>query len=155
ESASVNPGLVIGEGESPEGLRSLRYAYENAHAAVRALRALGFVRTGADTSQLGVAGLLLSDDRDLDKFVVTQLGPVIDYDQKRNSVLLQTVDAYFRCNRSIQAAAQQLVVHPNTVTQRLDRVTSLLGSDWREPHRSFNIQLALTVNAVLRTIEPR
>ena len=39
-----------------------------------------------------------------------------------------------------------LHVHPNTVSQRLDRVADLLGSDWREPGRALDLQLALRVH---------
>jgi DNA-binding PucR family transcriptional regulator len=34
-------------------------------------------------------------------------------------------------------------VHPNTVSQRLDRIGTLLGDDWRDPARGLDVQLAL------------
>jgi DNA-binding PucR family transcriptional regulator len=37
-------------------------------------------------------------------------------------------------------------VHPNTVSQRLDRVGELLGSSWRDPGRALDLQLALRVH---------
>ena len=47
-----------------------------------------------------------------------------------------------------------LHVHPNTVTQRLDRVGELLGDDWRDPARGLDLQLALRVHR-LRAVRPR
>ena len=34
-------------------------------------------------------------------------------------------------------------MHPNTVAQRLDRIGTLLGEDWRDPSRGLDVQLAL------------
>ena len=39
--------------------------------------------------------------------------------------------------------AKRLHVHPNTVAQRLDRIGTLLGDDWRDPARGLDVQLAL------------
>jgi DNA-binding PucR family transcriptional regulator len=39
-------------------------------------------------------------------------------------------------------------VHVNTVTQRLDRIAQLLGSDWQKPERALEIQLALRLHAI-------
>jgi DNA-binding PucR family transcriptional regulator len=42
-------------------------------------------------------------------------------------------------------------VHPNTVTQRLERIGRLLGDDWREPARALDLQLALRVRRLQAT----
>jgi DNA-binding PucR family transcriptional regulator len=34
-------------------------------------------------------------------------------------------------------------VHVNTVSQRLERISSLLGSDWQRPGQALELQLAL------------
>ncbi|HUR01429.1 MAG TPA: helix-turn-helix domain-containing protein, partial [Nonomuraea sp.] len=38
--------------------------------------------------------------------------------------------------------------HANTLYQRLDRVTELLGVDWRDPDRVLQLQLALTLRSL-------
>ena len=47
-------------------------------------------------------------------------------------------------------AAAALHVHPNTVSQRLDRVAGLLGAGWRNPARALDLQLALRVHRLQR-----
>ena len=42
--------------------------------------------------------------------------------------------------------AEILHVHVNTVTQRLDRVAQLLGTDWQKPDRALEVQLALRLH---------
>jgi DNA-binding PucR family transcriptional regulator len=39
-------------------------------------------------------------------------------------------------------------VHPNTVTQRLDRVKRLLGASWNSPEQALEVQLALRLHRV-------
>lgn len=83
---------------------------------------------------------------DVDAYVRGVLGPVLDYDARRGSDLLATVEAYFAAGASPSRAARSLHVHVNTVAQRLDRVAALLGSDWAEPARALELQLALRLH---------
>jgi DNA-binding PucR family transcriptional regulator len=39
-------------------------------------------------------------------------------------------------------------VHPNTVTQRLERVKRLLGADWNSPEHALEVQLALRLHRI-------
>jgi hypothetical protein len=141
--------VVIGEATSIDGLAGLRQAYEEASRCHKVLLKLGQQRTGADRDRLGVAGLLLSDVKDLGEFVETHLGPVLRYDARRSADLRLTLDAYFRNNRRTQETATSLHVHPNTVAQRLARIDQLLGPAWRSANQSLNVQLSLAINTVV------
>ena len=79
-------------------------------------------------------------------FVAAVLGPVLDYDRERGAALVETLAAWFDAGGSLRATAEALHVHPNTVGQRLDRVGSLLGDDWRAPARGLDLQLALRLH---------
>ena len=81
----------------------------------------------------------------LAEFVDRELGPVSAYDLQRGTSLVATLDAWFASGGSLKDTAAALHVHPNTVTQRLDRVTGLLGESWRAPERALDLQLALRV----------
>ena len=59
---------------------------------------------------------------------------------------METLEAWFATGGRVRETAERLHVHPNTVVQRLDRVTELLGSDWRDPGRGLDVQLALRVH---------
>ncbi|MGW4129445.1 helix-turn-helix domain-containing protein [Amycolatopsis japonica] len=148
-AAELEADVTIGEATSAGGLAGLRDAYEEASMCLNVLRTLGRRRTGADRTRLGVAGLLLSDSRDLNSFVTNQIGPVLEYDRRRGTELTVTLDAYFRTNRSLNETAHTIRVHPNTVTQRLARIDNLLGADWRDGTSSLNVQLSLLIHAVV------
>ena len=42
-----------------------------------------------------------------------------------------------------------LHIHPNTLYQRLDRVTEVLGPRWKEPDRALELQVALRLHRLL------
>ena len=104
-------------------------------------------RTGevSDPGGLGLARLLLGGNgpEDLEEFVDRTLGPVLRYDAERHTQLAATLEAWLGSGGALRETAERLHVHPNTVTQRLDRVRALLGEGWRQPDRKLDVQLAL------------
>ncbi|MFF9560632.1 GAF domain-containing protein [Streptomyces albus] len=121
-------------------------AYPEARRCLDALSLLGRRGDGAAADDLGFLGLLLTETRDVAGFVRRTLGPVLDYDRRRGTALVATMDAYFSCGMSPARAKDSLHVHVNTVAQRLERVARLLGDDWQAPHRALEIQLALRLH---------
>jgi DNA-binding PucR family transcriptional regulator len=99
----------------------------------------------SDPAGLGVARLLLGDNdpEHVAAFVETTIGPVQAWDERRGTGLVATLEAWFATGGHLKDTASVLHVHPNTVTQRLERVGELLGSGWREPGRALDLQLAL------------
>ena len=63
-----------------------------------------------------------------------------------------TLEAWFASGGRLKETAAALHVHPNTVTQRLDRVGELLGAGWRDPERALDLQLALRVHRLQRRL---
>lgn len=121
-------------------------AHPEARRCVDALRLLGRPGQGAAAEDFGFIGMLLTDSRDVDSFVRRTLGPVLDYDARRGTDLVATMDAYFACGMSPARAKDELHVHVNTVAQRLERVARLLGDDWQSPERALETQLALRLH---------
>ena len=126
--------------------RGLATAYAEAQRTADALVALGLAGHGGSARDLGFAGLVLGDGADVAGYLDRVLGPLLDYDDRRGSDLVGTLAAYFAAGASPRRAAGALHVHVNTVGQRLDRVTSLLGDDWQTPDRALEIQLALRLH---------
>jgi sugar diacid utilization regulator/putative methionine-R-sulfoxide reductase with GAF domain len=125
-------------------------AYREALACARALLRLDRAGESATVRDLGYTGLLLGDTTTADGFVDRTLGPLLRHDAQRATELLTTLETYFATGRSPARSADLLHVHPNTVTQRLDRVRRLLALDWSDPDRTLDLQLALRLHRVLR-----
>jgi hypothetical protein len=143
--AGVDPVTVGGAGPV-RGPAAVAAAYAEALRCAATLVALGRTGDSASAGELGFFGLLVGEGRDVRSFVATTLAPVLEYDGRRGTDLVATLQAYFEAGASPARAAEALQVHVNTVTQRLERVSRLIGKDWSTPERALEIQLALRLH---------
>ncbi|MEV5137451.1 GAF domain-containing protein [Streptomyces syringium] len=126
-------------------------AYAEARRCLDVLHALGRGGEGAAADDFGFLGLLLTGPHGgthVGEFVTRTIGPVVDYDARRGTALIPTLNAYFAGGMSPVRTKDALHVHVNTVAQRLDRVGRLLGADWQSPARTLEIQLALRLHGL-------
>lgn len=145
----VEGGVTVGASGPVVPTAGVGAAHAEARRTVEALLALGTPGRGAAAEELGFAGLVVSGMPDVGRYVGTHLGPVLDYDERRGTDLVRTLDAYFGAGTSPRRAADTLHVHVNTIAQRLDRVRALLGDDWQEPDRTLELQLALRLRRLI------
>jgi DNA-binding PucR family transcriptional regulator len=118
-------------------------AYAEARRCLDALITLGRSGETAIPGDLGFLGLLLSDRKDVPGFISAAIGPVVDYDARRGTGLLRTLEAYFAASGNLTKTKDALHVHVNTVTQRLDRITRLVGDGWQSGERALEIRVAI------------
>jgi GAF domain-containing protein len=145
--AAVGVPVTVGAAGPVRGPEEVAAAYREAQRCAAALVALDRAGDGASGADLGFVGLLVgSADRDIDGYVRTALAPVLDYDAQHGTMLRQTLEAYFGAGGSPGRAGEVLHVHVNTVSQRLNRIASLLGADWQRPERAVDLQLALRLH---------
>ncbi|TCN30093.1 GAF domain-containing protein [Kribbella orskensis] len=126
-------------------------SYAESVRCLEALTALGRHGDGTSSRELGFIGVLLGESRGVEGFVNAVLGPVLEYDERRGTGLLQTLETYFANGGNLTRAKDDLHVHVNTVAQRLDRVSQLLGSDWQDAEPALEIQLALRLHRLVRS----
>ena len=146
---AVNGPVTVGVAGTVEALPGFRSSFTEALRCLQTLQALGRTGEVAAPTDLGFLGLLLGDDRDVDGFVTATLGPLLDYDARRKTALVDTLRAYFAAGGNLSRAKDALHVHVNTVSQRLERISQLIGDDWQEPSRALEIQLALRLHGLL------
>jgi GAF domain-containing protein len=124
-------------------------AHRQAGRLVATMMRLGRKAQAAAPDDLGLVGLVGAADADIAGHVDHVLGPVTKYDDQRGTDLIGTLRAYFAAGQSPTRAAAALHVHPNTVQQRLDRITVLLGEGWQQPEHALDVQVALRLQATL------
>ena len=137
--------VTVGAGGPARGVAQVLTAHADAVRCVDALIALGREGAAASACDLGFLGIVLGGG-DATGFIRATLGPLIDYDRRRGTELVRTVETYFACGTNLNATKQALHVHVNTVVQRLDRVAALLGKNWNEPDNALEVQLALKLH---------
>ncbi|ORB58402.1 hypothetical protein BST43_10345 [Mycobacteroides saopaulense] len=142
-TAHLRMPVTVSSAGPSERIESIEETYQDAMRCLDAMSALGALGTAAAANELGFLGVLLSRHQDVEGFVRSMVGPVIDYDEGRDTDLLQTLDVYFTVGASPTRAAKILHTHPNTVVRRLDRVNELLGDGWQDAERLLDTQLAI------------
>ncbi|HWG25698.1 helix-turn-helix domain-containing protein [Actinospica sp.] len=145
--AAIQRPVTAGAAGPGHGPLKPAQLYTGAAHCLNALLALGRIGDAASATDLGFVGLLLGGGQ-VPGFVERILGPVLDYDARRSTDLLRTLEAYFACGGNLMRAKDRLHVHVNTVTQRLDRIAKLLGPDWQSPDRALELQLALRLHSL-------
>ena len=143
--AAIQRPVTAGAAGPAFGPLAVAALFPEADRCLSALLALGRLGDGACAADLGFVGLLLGGGR-VPGFVAGVLGPVLEYDARRQTDLLRTLEAYFACGGNLMRAKDRLHVHVNTVTQRLERIGKLLGADWQAPDRALELQLALRLH---------
>ncbi|TQM36774.1 helix-turn-helix domain-containing protein [Pseudonocardia cypriaca] len=126
--------------------RDVRAQLEAATACARVLPVLGITDSAATTDEfLPYTALFGPGETRVSTFVHNLLGPLLEWDATRGGNLLTTLAVYLDSRLSPVAAGRALHLHKNTVLQRLERITELLGDDWQEPDRLFRISVAVRV----------
>ncbi|MGP0049881.1 MAG: GAF domain-containing protein [Solirubrobacteraceae bacterium] len=120
---------VIGVSELRSTPADAAGAYREARDAATIARAL--LRDGGaiSYSQVGAYRYLVqigADDAPRDRMRAA-VDLLIDYDRRRRTALLDTLERYLSERRSVIESARALYIHPNTLRQRLGRIEELTG----------------------------
>jgi sugar diacid utilization regulator len=139
--------LTIGVGGTCRDPSEVAGAYAQARRTVGTLRRLGRHGQVVAFEDLGIHRLLLQvpDLEELRSFAREVLGALTAHEARRRSGLARTLAAYLRENGSLQRAARELHVHPNTVTYRLNRVEAITGLDLDRYQDRLLAQVALEI----------
>jgi GAF domain-containing protein len=122
-------GAAIGLSELHENPGDAGRAYRQALDATMIGRALlgdggaiGYAEVGAYRYLVHIA----SEDAPHDRMRAA-VDRLIEYDAKRRTSLLDTLERYLAERRSVIESARELFIHPNTLRQRLGRIEELTG----------------------------
>ncbi len=122
-------------------------AFSLASRCSAVMRAIGHTDLGATTGRYALYAMIFDTERvrELDRFIADSIGPLVDYDQQRGTDLVETLSAYYEHHANVAATARALHVHVNTLLKRLDRVSTVLGLDWRQEN-DLELRLGLRLH---------
>ena len=134
----------VGVGGCYDSVGDLPRSYREAQMALKTQRAAGMGDQTTVFEDLGVYRILsgVEDPGAVERYVRDWLGPLMDYDARKDSELVATLSGYLECGGSYQGAAQALSVHRSTLRYRLERIREVSGHDLGDPDTRFNLQLA-------------
>jgi carbohydrate diacid regulator len=140
----TNAAINIGIGRYHPGIQGLARSYQDARAALSLGRRFHGQNQVHCLDQLGIAAFVgISDEStkiDLAKHLLSPLDQEFE--------LLETLDAFFFENCGPSQAANRLCIHRNTLSYRLDKITSLTGLDPRRFDDAMQIRLALLLQSL-------
>ncbi len=110
--------------DAPGAYREARDAATIAHALLRDGGAIAYSQVGAYRYLVQIG----ADDAPRDRMRAA-VDLLIDYDRRRRTALLDTLERYLSERRSVIESARALYIHPNTLRQRLGRIEELTGLD--------------------------
>ncbi len=142
----------VGIGNLASSPAELPRAYEEARQALRLLRRGGGSRRVISYRSLGALRLLLEvrDPAVLDRFVAETLGPVLEYEKRRETPLLATLEALVAEGWNQRAASRRLRCHINTLTYRAQRLEALLQVSLDDPETRVVLGIALQARGLRR-----
>ena len=145
---------AVGVAACAGGIGGIRTAHEAARQTAGLLIALGRDGATASAEEVGVYRSLFSHAGrgDVRAFVDATLGPLLRHDEQRGRDLAGTVRVYLAQAQHHARTCAELHVHANTLYQRLERVTELLGERWREPESVVDLQLAFRLRGLLDAV---
>ncbi|MYW93621.1 GAF domain-containing protein [Amycolatopsis rubida] len=144
------PLLAVGA-HLAEAIDDARDQVGTATACLRVLPSLGLADAAVTTDEyLPYTALFGPGETRVTAFVQRVIGRVLDWDAQHAGTLLPTLAAYLNNRMSPVATARELHLHKNTVLQRLDRVTELLGKGWQGPDELFRVTVAVRLAQVGR-----
>ncbi len=92
--------------------------------------------------------LLKNDKEDLENFSRNILSPVLEYSHSSKSELFNTLKTYMYNGGNWTKTKDELHIHGNTLTYRLNRLKELLDSDLDDYKTRLRIQLALEITDI-------
>ncbi|MFD7076462.1 helix-turn-helix domain-containing protein [Nocardioides sp. NPDC059952] len=148
------PGAV-GIAPWPGGVTALRAAHESARQTAVLLVALDRGRSCALVAETSPYASLFgrAGRGDATAFIDDQVGALVRHDAEKNRHLVETLETYLGQAQHHARTCAALHVHANTLYQRLDRITELLGDGWRGTDRALELQLALRLRRLAERLD--
>lgn len=142
--------IRIGVGRIYTGLDSVDKSFQDAVRTVR----IGKTITSKEIvtfDELGIFKILSQDmlAEELEDFYNTTLKTLVDYDKKKSTELVKTLDSYFKNNGNLTRISEQLFTHYNTILYRIGRITEITGMDLEDPNHRLNLEIALKIKELL------
>lgn len=145
-----NIDLKVGVGRVYKSLENVHKSFLDAVRTVR----IGKSITSKEIvtyDELGIFKILSQDylNEELEDFYNTTLKPLVDYDNKKSTELIRTLEIYFKNTGNVTKISKEMFTHYNTVLYRIGRINQITGMDLEDPHNRLNLEIALKIKELL------
>lgn len=137
--------FYVGIGSLVTDIENLAVSYRRAEAAAR--MAMRTKTTLLQFDGMGMYRLLYSctDTGLLAQIQRDTLSVLEEHDRRHNSNYVETLQSYLEFDGSIQAMAQNMFTHRNTISYRMNNIKKLLGTELATPAERLPYQIAFYI----------
>ncbi|CCQ98028.1 Transcriptional regulator, CdaR [[Clostridium] ultunense Esp] len=150
EEKFKNMEIRIGVGRVYKGLEKVNKSFSDALKTIRT----GKVLTDKEVvtfNELGIFKILCQDflTDELEDFYNTTLKPLVEYDEKKSTELVKTLEAYYKFNGNLTRMSEYLYTHYNTILYRINRIKEITKMELDNPNDRLNLEIALKIRELL------
>ena len=146
-SETVKLKIAVSQNES--GIEHLSGNYQKVCTLLRLARKKG--KSPLFYDEFGARKILLSvgDSAVLESYYHETLGALERYDRENNTQYLDLLQQYLEMDGSVQALADAVYVHRNTINYQLNKIKKILGKDFSSLQSRFELILAYQIRELL------
>lgn len=142
--------IKIGVGRTYKDLENVDKSFQEAVRTVRIGKAV-IDKKIVTFDELGIFKILSQDflENELEDFYNSTLKTLVDYDIKKSTELVKTLDIYFKNNGNLTRISEQLFTHYNTVLYRISRINEITGMSLEDSNHRLNLEIAIKIKELL------
>jgi sugar diacid utilization regulator len=118
-------------------------SYRKAVTTLEVMKALRLKNKIVANDSLGIFSLIEINPQRFAEFSQKTLGPLMEYDQKHKTQLVDTLNLYYKYNSNVLKASRKGYLNPSTVKYRLRRIQDITGLNLKNAEVSLQLQLAI------------
>jgi len=147
---SMSVQIHVGVGRIYSGMENFHKSFKDSLKAMRISKATK-EKSIVSYNSLGVFKILCQDhlDEELERFYDETLKPLVDYDEKKSTELVKTLEAYFEFNGNFKKISNEIFAHYNTVLYRMQRIREVTGMDLEDFDDRLNLEIAVKIKKLL------
>lgn len=85
-----------------------------------------------------------------ESFLRETIEPLMQYDSRKDTELVKTLEVYFQCNGNLKKMSDMLYTHYNTILYRLTRIQEIIPYQLEDEEQRYALQTALKVHKILK-----
>lgn len=131
----------------------LRLAYRSYIDAVDAINTGEILNESRNTyfENLGIYKIFCQEHlaEELERFYCYTIESIVEYDKRKSTELIKTLEAYFSCNGNLKKMSKMLFTHYNTISYRINRIEEITGISLENANERLSLEIALKIKQFL------
>ncbi len=141
----------VGIGRCFNGIDNIKNSLMDAERAIRAGQILKEDKV-INFDSLDIYKILCQEgiQQELIWFYEDTLKPLDDYDNKKSTELVKTLEAYFDCKGNLKKMSDCLFTHYNTILYRVQRINDITGMSLDNSEDRLSLNVALKISKLIK-----